>query len=56
MRLTSKKTKFGRNATKYKDSSCESSEEMDLKAILIGIFLVSLKCYIISLTLQYFFK
>ena len=29
---------------------------MDLKTIMIGTFLVSLKCYIISLTLPYFFK
>ena len=29
---------------------------MDLKTILIGTFLVSLKCYTISLTLPCFFK
>ena len=29
---------------------------MDLKTILIGTFLVSLKCYTISLTLPYIFK
>ena len=29
---------------------------MDLKTIMIGTFLVSLKCSTISLTLPYFFK
>ena len=29
---------------------------MDLKTIMIGTFLVSLKCYTISLTLPYLFK
>ena len=56
MRRTSKKTKFGRKATKYKESSCRSDEEMDLKTIMIGTFLVSLKYSTISLTLPYFFK
>ena len=29
---------------------------MDLKTIMIGTFLVFLKCYTISITLLYFFK
>ena len=56
MRLTSKKTKFGRKAIENEESSCRYDEEMDLKTILIGTFLVSLKCSTISLTLPYFFK
>ena len=56
VRPTSKKTKFVRKATEDEESSCEYDEEMDLKTIMIGAFLVSLKCYTISLTLPYFFK
>ena len=56
VRPTSKKTKFGTKATEDEESSCGYDEEMDLKAILIGTFLVSLKCSTISLTLPYFFK
>ena len=56
VRPTSKKTKFGRNATEVEESSCGSDEEMDLKTILISTFLVNLKCSTISLTLPYFFK
>ena len=55
MRPTSKKTKFGRKATKDEEY-CSCDEEMDLKIILIGTFLVSLKCSTISLTLPNFFK
>ena len=51
MRPTSKKTNFGRKVTKDEESICESDEEMDLKTIMIGTFLVLLKCYIISLIL-----
>ena len=57
---TQKKTKLGRKATKDDESSCRSTkemdEEMDLRTILIGMFPISLKCSIISLTLPYFFK
>ena len=56
MRLTSKKTKFGRKATENEESSCEFDEEMDMRNIMIGTFPVSLKCSTISLTLLYFFK
>ena len=56
VRPTSKKTKIKRRATENEESSYESDEEMDLKTILIGTFLVSLKCSTISLTLPYFFK
>ena len=42
--LTSKKTKFGRNATKDDESSYRSIEEIDLGTILIGIIPISLKC------------
>ena len=56
VRSTSKKAKFRRKATEDKESSCESDEEIDLKTIMIGTFLVSLKCSTISLTLPYFFK
>ena len=50
VRPTSKKTKFGRKATEDEESSCGSNEEIDLKIILIGTFLVSFKCSTISLT------
>ena len=56
MRPTPKKTKLGRKGTEDKMASCRSNEEMDLKTILIGTFLVSLKCYTIYLTLPYLFK
>ena len=56
MRPTSKKTKFGRKATKDKDSSCGYDKEVDLRTILIGTFPISLNCSTISLTLPYFFK
>ena len=56
LKPTSKKTKFGRKAIEDEESSCGSDEEMDLKTIMIGTFLVSLKYSIISLTLSYFFK
>ena len=56
MRSTSKKTKFGRKATEDDESGCGSNEEIHLKTILIGTFLVSLKCSTISLTLPYFFR
>ena len=56
VRPTSKKAKFGRKATEDEESSYESDEEMDLKTILIGTFLASLKCSTISLTLPYIFK
>ena len=56
MRPTSTKTKFGRKATEDDEYSCESNEEMDLRTIMTGTFLISLKCFIISLTLPYFFK
>ena len=56
MRLTSKKNKFRRKVTEDEESSCGYDEEMNLRTILIGTFLVSLKCYTISLTLPYFFK
>ena len=49
--LTPKKTIFGRKATKEDESSCRSTEEMDLGTILIGTFPISLKCSTISLTL-----
>ena len=47
---------FGRKTIEDEESSCESDEEMDLKTIMIGKFLVSLKCFTISLTLLYFFN
>ena len=53
---TTKKTKFRRKATEDKESSCGSNEEMDLRTILISTFPISLKCFIISLTLPYFFQ
>ena len=53
---TPKKTKFGRKATEDGESSCESIEEMDLKTIMIGTILISLKCSTISLTFLDFFK
>ena len=53
---TSKKTKIGRKDTEDEESSYGSNEEMDLKTILIGTFLVYLKCSTISLTLPYLFK
>ena len=56
MRLTSKKNKFRRKVTEDEESSYGYDEEMDLRTILIGTFLVSLKCYTISLTLPYFFQ
>ena len=55
VRSTSKKTKFGKKATKDEEY-CSCDEEIDLKTILLGTFLVSLKCYTISPTLRYFFK
>ena len=55
VRPTSKKTKFGRKATEDEEY-CSCDEDMDFKTILIGTFLVSLKCSTISLTLPYFFK
>ena len=42
VRPTSKKTKFGRKATKDEESSCGSDEEVDLKTIMIGTFPSSL--------------
>ena len=56
MRPTSKKTKFKRKVIENEESSCGFDEEMDLKTILIGTFIVSLKCSTTSLTLPYFFK
>ena len=56
MRPTSNKTKFGRKATKYYESTEEMDEEVDLRTILICTFPISLKCSTISLTLPYFFK
>ena len=50
VRPTSKKTKFGRKATKDEESSCGSDEEVDLRTILIGTFSISMICYTISLT------
>ena len=55
MRFTSKKTKFRRKATEYEEY-CSCDKELNLKTIMIGTFLVSLKCSTISLTLPYFFK
>ena len=54
VRPASKKTKFGKKIIEDKESSCGFREEMELKTILIGTFLVSLKCSTISLTLPYF--
>ena len=48
---TPKKTKFGRKAIEDVESSCRSTEEMDLRIILIGSVPIALKCYTISLTL-----
>ena len=56
VRPTSRKTKFGRKAIEDKESSCGFDEEMNLKTIMIGTFLVSLKRSTVSLTLPYFFK
>ena len=56
MRLTPKKTKFGRKATKDDESTEEMDEEMDVRTILIGTFPISLKCSTIYITLPYFFK
>ena len=56
MRPILKKTKFGRKAIEDEESSCEFDEEMDLKTIMIGTFLVSLKRSTISLTIPYFSK
>ena len=57
---TSKKTKFGRKATKDDEFSCKSTEEMtkemDLRTIMIGSFPISFKYSTISLTLPVFFK
>ena len=53
---TSKKTKFGRKAIEDNESSCRSTEEMDLRTIMIGTFPIYLKCSTISLTLPDFFK
>ena len=53
VRPTSKKTKFGRKARKDEEY-CSCDEKMDLKIVMIGTFLVSLKCYTISLILLYF--
>ena len=52
MRPTSKKNKFGRKATKDDDST----EDMDLRTIMIGTFPIFLECSTISLTLRDFFK
>ena len=56
VRLTPKKTKFGRKAIEDDESTKEMDEEMDLRTILIGTFPISLKCSIISLTSLDFFK
>ena len=56
MKPTSKKTKFGRKATKDEESNCGSDKEMDLRTIMIGTFPISLKCSTIFVTLPYFFK
>ena len=56
MKPTLKKTKFGRKDIQDDESTEEMDEKMDLRTILICIFLISLKCYTISLTLPYFFK
>ena len=55
-RPASKKTKFGKKAIEDEESSCEYDEKMDFKTILIGTFLISLKCSTTSLTLPCFFK
>ena len=52
---TLKKTKSGRKAIEDDESSYESTEEMDLATILIGIIPISLKYSTISLTLLDFF-
>ena len=50
------KTKFRRKAIEDDESNCISIEDMNLRTILIGTFLISLKCSTISLTLPDFFK
>ena len=51
MRLTPKKTEFGRKAIEDDESNCGSDEEIDFRTIMIGTFPISLKCSTISLTL-----
>ena len=56
MMPTPKKIFFGIKAIEDDESSCGSTEEMNLGTILIGIILISSNCYTISLTLLDFFK
>ena len=51
MRLTPKKTEFGKKAIEDDESNCGSDEEIDFRTIMIGTFPISLKCSTISLTL-----
>ena len=53
---SSKKTKFGRKATKDMESMSSIDEVMDMEALLIGEIPISLHCSTASLTLPTIFK